>query len=254
MTPTDDQRRRPRPRRGGAIGPLLDAIVGAPGVSEVIVVDDESSDDTAAIAAAAGATCSTGAACPTDGRARRGRSSRASRRRRRVGGDARRRHPPDPRLPTALSRRAIGERFDLVTVGGGSMPDRRAALAARGDADHARLPVRPTRAPRAAGRRWRTGSAWRSARSSFLDAAGSSRCRRRRRGRRARQHVAATGRSGRLPRRRRDAHRPDVRVGRRHVARLGTVAGAARGRTARAPARSTSPWSCSPRRCRSPGC
>lgn len=35
--------------------PLLDLIIGAPGVTEVIVVDDESTDDTAGIAARAGA-------------------------------------------------------------------------------------------------------------------------------------------------------------------------------------------------------
>jgi dolichol-phosphate mannosyltransferase len=37
------------------IGPLLEAIVGAPGVAEVIVVDDQSSDGTADLARAAGA-------------------------------------------------------------------------------------------------------------------------------------------------------------------------------------------------------
>lgn len=37
------------------IGPLLDAVVGAPGVHEVIVVDDESTDATARLCSAAGA-------------------------------------------------------------------------------------------------------------------------------------------------------------------------------------------------------
>ncbi|MEL6893764.1 MAG: glycosyltransferase, partial [Actinomycetota bacterium] len=47
------------------IGPLLDSIVGAPGVAEVIVVDDESSDDTAAIAARLGSRVVAGAPKPT---------------------------------------------------------------------------------------------------------------------------------------------------------------------------------------------
>jgi len=47
VIPARDEERR--------IRPVLDAMVGAPGIAEVIVVDDESSDQTAAVAMAAGA-------------------------------------------------------------------------------------------------------------------------------------------------------------------------------------------------------
>ncbi len=46
------------------IGPLLDLVVGAPGVSEVIVVDDQSTDDTAELAARLGARVVTGEPLP----------------------------------------------------------------------------------------------------------------------------------------------------------------------------------------------
>ena len=46
------------------IAPLLDAVVGAPGVAEVIVVDDQSTDATAEIARRAGTTVITGAPLP----------------------------------------------------------------------------------------------------------------------------------------------------------------------------------------------
>ena len=48
----------------GRIGPLLDLIVGAPGVHEVIVVDDQSTDGTADIAARRGARVIGGAPLP----------------------------------------------------------------------------------------------------------------------------------------------------------------------------------------------
>ena len=101
------------------IGPLLDAIVGAPGVAEVIVVDDQSTDATAAVAQRAGATVTSGAALP-DGWAgkawalQQGMSAATSDWVVTLDADAR----PDPRLPTALVARAVADRFDLLTVGG----------------------------------------------------------------------------------------------------------------------------------------
>jgi dolichol-phosphate mannosyltransferase len=101
------------------IGPLLEAVVGAPGVDEVIVVDDQSGDDTATLAANAGATVIDGAALP-DGWAgkawalQQGIEAATSDWVVTLDADAR----PDPRLPTALVARAVGDRLDLVTVGG----------------------------------------------------------------------------------------------------------------------------------------
>jgi len=101
------------------IGPLLDAVVGAPGVAEVIVVDDQSSDATPDIARRAGATVVSGAPLP-DGWAgkawalQQGLSAATSDWVVTLDADAR----PDPRLPTALVARAVAERFDLLTVGG----------------------------------------------------------------------------------------------------------------------------------------
>lgn len=101
------------------IGPLLDAIVGAPGVAEAIVVDDQSSDATAEIARQAGATVVSGAPLP-DGWAgkawavQQGITAATSDWVVTLDADAR----PDPRLPTALVARAVGDRLDLLTVGG----------------------------------------------------------------------------------------------------------------------------------------
>ncbi len=103
----------------GRIGPLLAAIVGAPGVGEVIVVDDQSSDDTAELARRAGATVISGDALP-DGWAgkawalQQGIGAATSGWVVALDADAR----PDPRLPTALVARAVADRFDLLTVGG----------------------------------------------------------------------------------------------------------------------------------------
>ena len=103
----------------GRIGPLLDRIVGAPGVAEVIVVDDQSSDATAEIARHAGATVISGSALP-DGWAgkawalQQGIAAASSDWVVTLDADAR----PDPALPTALVARAVAERFDLLTVAG----------------------------------------------------------------------------------------------------------------------------------------
>jgi len=101
------------------IGPLLDAILGAPGVAEVIVVDDQSSDATAEIARLAGATVISGAPLP-DGWAgkawalQQGITAATSDWVVTLDADAR----PDPRLPTALVARAVADRLELLTVGG----------------------------------------------------------------------------------------------------------------------------------------
>ncbi len=101
------------------IGPLLAAVIGAPGVAEVIVVDDQSSDATAEIARRAGATVISGSPLP-DGWAgkawalQQGISSASSDWVVTLDADAR----PDARLPTALVARAVAERLDLLTVGG----------------------------------------------------------------------------------------------------------------------------------------
>jgi dolichol-phosphate mannosyltransferase len=111
VVPARDEERR--------LGPLLEAIVGAPGVAEVIVVDDQSSDRTAELARGSGATVVTGAPLPPGwaGKAwalHQGIGAASSDWVVTLDADAR----PDPRLPTALVARAVGERLDLLTVGG----------------------------------------------------------------------------------------------------------------------------------------
>ncbi len=144
------------------IGPLLDAIVGAPGVSEVIVVDDQSSDATTEIASAAGATVIPGAPLP-DGWAgkawalQQGIEAATSEWIVTLDADAR----PDPRAPgfgrdtSVCGRDRLPDGRRPVRV-----PDSRYPLAPRVDADDARLPVRAAghRAPNRTGR-WRTASA-----------------------------------------------------------------------------------------------
>jgi dolichol-phosphate mannosyltransferase len=111
VIPARDEARR--------IGPLLDVIVGAPRVSEVIVVDDQSSDATAAIARRAGATVISGAPLP-DGWAgkawalQQGIAAASSEWVVTLDADTR----PDAQLPSALVARATGERLDFLTVGG----------------------------------------------------------------------------------------------------------------------------------------
>ena len=129
------------------IGPLLERIVGAPGVAEVIVVDDQSSDATAAIASAAGASVISGAA-PSRRLGRQGVGAPAGNRggHERVGRHARRRRParspaPDRRRgPSAARRRRIPDRRRTLR-----MPDPGHQMAPRIDADHARVPVRAPR-------------------------------------------------------------------------------------------------------------
>ena len=101
------------------IGPLLDAIVGAPGTCEVIVVDDESTDETASLAATAGARVVRGSARP-DGWAgkawalQQGFEAATGEWVVTLDADTR----PDPRLPHAIVSRAVEDGLDLLTVGG----------------------------------------------------------------------------------------------------------------------------------------
>jgi dolichol-phosphate mannosyltransferase len=101
------------------IGPLLDAVIDAPGVDEVIVVDDQSSDDTADLARRAGATVLAGAPLPAGwaGKAwalHQGIAAATSDWVVTLDADTR----PDPRLPTALVARAVADRLLLLTVAG----------------------------------------------------------------------------------------------------------------------------------------
>ncbi|HEY3484133.1 MAG TPA: glycosyltransferase family 2 protein [Ilumatobacteraceae bacterium] len=101
------------------IGPLLDLVVAAPRVDEVIVVDDGSSDATAALARAAGAHVVEAPDLPDGwtGKAwalQHGIIAAAGEWVVALDADSR----PDPRLPEALVARAMGERLLLATVAG----------------------------------------------------------------------------------------------------------------------------------------
>ncbi len=101
------------------IGPLLDAIVGAPGVSEVLVVDDESTDNTASIAADAGARVINGRPLP-DGWAgkawalQQGIEAATAEWVVTLDADTR----PDPALAMSVVERARADTFDFLTIGG----------------------------------------------------------------------------------------------------------------------------------------
>jgi len=101
------------------IGPLLDVIVGAPGLTEVIVVDDESTDSTADLARVAGARVIAGEPKP-DGWAgkawalQQGIEAATTEWVVTLDADTR----PSPDLPSALVARMLGDRLDLLTVGG----------------------------------------------------------------------------------------------------------------------------------------
>ncbi len=101
------------------IGPLLAAVVGAPGVAEVIVVDDESTDGTADVARAGGATVVTGEPLPAGwaGKAwalQQGLDAASGDWVVFLDADTR----PSPELPGSLVARMIADDLDVLTVGG----------------------------------------------------------------------------------------------------------------------------------------
>ncbi len=101
------------------IGPAIEALIGSPAVSEVIVVDDQSSDTTATIAAAAGARVVAAGERPVGWAGKtwalqRGLVSASTDWVLCLDADTR----ADPRLPAALVERAEGDRLDLLTAAG----------------------------------------------------------------------------------------------------------------------------------------
>jgi len=111
VVPARDEARR--------IRPLLAAVVGAPGVAEVVVVDDQSADDTAAIARGAGATVVEGRPLPVGwvGKAwalQQGLEAATGEWVVLLDADTR----PSSQLPTALVARARADGLDLLSAGG----------------------------------------------------------------------------------------------------------------------------------------
>lgn len=111
VVPARDEERR--------IRPVLDAMVGAPGVVEVIVVDDESADQTAAVATAAGArVVEAGERPPTwAGKAwalQQGLLASTTEWVVTLDADT----DPAPVLATAAVRRAIDDGYQLLTLAG----------------------------------------------------------------------------------------------------------------------------------------
>lgn len=101
------------------IDPLLRTVIGAPGVSEVLVVDDESTDATAEIARRAGATVIAGRPLPAGwvGKAwalHQGIEAATGEWLVMLDADTR----PSPELPGALVARCIEGQLDLLTVAG----------------------------------------------------------------------------------------------------------------------------------------
>jgi dolichol-phosphate mannosyltransferase len=111
VVPARDEERR--------IAPLLGAVVGAPGVVEVVVVDDASTDGTAALARSLGARVVSASALPDGwtGKAwalQQGVESATTEWVVALDADTR----PDPLLPSALAARAAADDLDLLTVAG----------------------------------------------------------------------------------------------------------------------------------------
>jgi dolichol-phosphate mannosyltransferase len=109
----------PARNEASRIEACLETVVGAPGVSEVIVVDDCSDDDTAAIAQRRGATVVSGAQLPAGWVGKvwalyQGTQVATSEWVVTLDADTR----IDGRLPAALVARAVDERCDLLTATG----------------------------------------------------------------------------------------------------------------------------------------
>jgi dolichol-phosphate mannosyltransferase len=101
------------------LGPCLEGLRGAPGVSEIIVVDDHSTDATAAVAAAGGARVVTAAALPPGwaGKAwavQQGVEAATGDWVVTLDADTR----PHPDLPAAAVARAVADGADVMTVAG----------------------------------------------------------------------------------------------------------------------------------------
>jgi dolichol-phosphate mannosyltransferase len=109
----------PARNEAARIGPLLDALSGAPEVGEVIVVDDQSTDGTASIAQTAGARVVTGCPHPPGwvGKGwvvQQGVAAATAEWIVTLDADTR----PDPSLPAALVARLIADSADFATVAG----------------------------------------------------------------------------------------------------------------------------------------
>ena len=201
------------------------------------MVDDQSTDATAAIAGTAGATVIDGRGLP-DGWAgkawalQQGIEAASVA----VGGHPRRGHPPGS--APADGTRSPSDRRPVRSVHRRRpvrLSDTGKSLAAPRHADHARLPVRSARysPQRRPDRTMANGQCMAFERSRFLEAGGMAvGSRRGRRGRRPRPAARIGRLAGRVPRRRRAAHRSDVRVVRGRVDRLGPIARAPGGRIA----------------------
>lgn len=103
----------------GRIGPVLESIIGAPGVVEVIVVDDQSADATATVAADAGASVVRGGPRPPGWAGKtwalqQGVEAASTTWVVTLDADTR----PDRSLPASLVARMRVDRADLLTVGG----------------------------------------------------------------------------------------------------------------------------------------
>jgi dolichol-phosphate mannosyltransferase len=119
MKSTDTTVVVPARNEAARISPCLRAVVGAPGVAEVIVVDNESTDGTADIARSLGARVVEAGSLPTGWAGKvwalqQGIAAATTTWIVTLDADT----EPDPRLPSALVARARADDLHLLTVGG----------------------------------------------------------------------------------------------------------------------------------------